>query len=172
MRLYSGQFNLIAGEIVKSLLAAELLDVLDPSEAELDVVSVLRSYNRATRQVTEHAREIAASEGSGSNEGRIRHRLARERGLKMGVDALEYVVNQIIEVFLQSAHIEEIYGTDRDLRAKITPVIKKYTENRDEELDVAVQGKIRNLKEGSAAWDIEYERVMGRVRQRKGLETD
>jgi hypothetical protein len=70
---------------------------------------------------------------------------------------------------MQSSHVEEIFGTDRDLRSKINPVIKRYTAARDEELDREVRSKIRNLEEGSAAWEIEYERVMDRVQRTKGL---
>lgn len=171
MRLYSGQFNLIAEEIVKTLLKTELIEVAERREAELDVVSVLRNYNRVSRQIMQQARDAASKSGR-ENVGRLVHQIARQQGVKMGEDAIEYVINQIIEVFLQSAHIDEIYGSDIELRASITPIIKKFSQSRDDELDQAVKGKIRNLEEGSAAWDIEYERVMKRVKNRKGLSND
>jgi hypothetical protein len=71
---------------------------------------------------------------------------------------------------MASPHIEEIYGADNELRAKMTPILKRYTASRDNELDEAVRSKIKNLEEGSAAWDIEYERVLERVRRNKGLD--
>ena len=36
----------------------------------------------------------------------------------------------------------------------------------------AFSRSIKNLEEGSAAWDIEYERVLERVKRTKGLEED
>jgi hypothetical protein len=70
---------------------------------------------------------------------------------------------------MQSDHIEEIFGSDRDLRARINPIIKRYTASRDDEVDKEVRSKIKNLEEGSSAWNIEYERAMERVQRNKGL---
>ena len=170
MRLYSGQFNIIAEQILRVLMKEGLLEV-EPDlqqEAELDVVGVLREYNRMDRELGRRARDMAAGDGRGAQMN-MKRRLAKEKGFKLGDDGLEYIVNQIIETFMQSRHIEEIYGTDRELRSKITPIMKKFTESRDDELDREVRSKIRNLKEGSQDWDIEYERVMQRVQDKKGL---
>ncbi len=173
MRLYSGQYNLIATDIVRDLQKKGLIDVgaEEIREAELDVVGVLREYNRMDRELTRMSRDQAPGESRGAAM-KVKRRLAREKNFRLGDDALEYVVNQIIETFIQSAHIEEIYGEDTELRAQITPIIKRYTRDRDEDLDTMVRSKIRNLEEGSAAWDIEYERTMNRVRRTSGLDKD
>ena len=39
----------------------------------------------------------------------------------------------------------------------------------DDELDVEVRKKIKNLSEGSVAWDIKYQQVLEDLRRRKGL---
>lgn len=173
MRLYSGQFNLIAAEIIKNLIKADLIEI-EPDvvqEAELDVVGVLREYNRMDRELGRRARDEAGTEGSGQ-EQRIKRRMAREKGFKLGDDGIEYIVLQIIETFEHSAHVDEIYGTDRELRREISLVVKKYTQDRSEELDREVRGKIKNLQEGSSAFDVEYERVLAEIRRRKGLDAD
>ena len=113
----------------------------------------------------------AGTEGSGQ-EQRIKRRMAREKGFKLGDDGIEYIVLQVIETFEHSAHVDEIYGTDRELRREISQVIKKYTQDRSEELDREVRGKIKNLQEGSSAFDVEYERVLAEIRRRKGLDAD
>jgi hypothetical protein len=171
MRLYSGQFGLISNEILSTLIKAELIDVSAENrmEAELDAVGVLREYSRVERDIARQAREMAVGEEQG-NESRIKRRLAKEKGIKLGDEALEYIVSQIIEVFLQSTHIDEVFVDDRQLRSAITPIMRKYTRSRDEELDVEVRSKLRNLKEGSAAWDIEYEKAMERVKRTRGLD--
>lgn len=173
MRLYSGRFKMMASEVIKTLLDNELIEI-EPSmreEAELDVVGVLREYRRMDRELTQRARDMAGADGRQA-ESKLKRRLAREKSFKLGDDALDYLINQTIQMFDFSGNIEEIYGTDRELRAKITPVYKKYTANQDDELDREVRSKIKNLQEGSNAWDIEYERVMQRAKTRRGLEKD
>ncbi len=120
MRLYSGQFNLIAAEIIKNLIKADLIEIEPDAvqEAELDVVGVLREYNRMDRELGRRARDEAGTEGSGQ-EQRIKRRMAREKGFKLGDDGIEYIVLQVIETFEHSAHVDEIYGTDRELRREI-----------------------------------------------------
>jgi len=170
MRLYSSQFNIIAGEIIRTLQKDELMDI-EPEqlpEAELDVVGVLREYNRMAREITRQARDMTVGDGA-TAERRMKQRLARDKNFKFGDDAIDYVVSQIIETFLQSINIAEIYGTDRELRARIATVLKKYGRDRSEEIDREVRSKLKNLEEGSAAWDIEYEKALARVKDRKGM---
>ena len=173
MRIYSAQYAQIARDVVRALQTRELIDVdaANTDEAELDVVGVLREYNRMSRQINDMARDLAGPDGR-ANEMRIRRRLAREKDFVIGEDALEYVVNQIIEALVQSTHIEEVYGSDRELRAVVTPIVDRHTQDRENELDAAVRSRIKNLAEGSASWDIEYERVMQQVRRNKGLADD
>lgn len=172
MRLYSGKYGIIATDIIDALLKAELIELSPEArpEAELDVVGVLREYNRMDRQLGERARDLAGDDGR-SNHFQMKRRLAKEKGFKLGDDAIEYIVAQIIEIFLQSQHIDEIYGEDRELRARITPIIKKHTADQEEALDREVRSKLKNLEDGSAAFDIEYERVIQRIRDKKGLDS-
>ena len=171
MRLYSGQFRLIAAEVIKTLREASLveIDVDVVEEAELDLVGVLREYQRMDRLLGEKARDAVASMGKAA-EMKEKRRLAKEKNFRVGDEGVEYLVQQMIETLMASPHVEEIYGEDRDLRAKISPIVKRYTASRDEELDLAVRGQIKNLEEGSAAWEIEYERALERVKRNKGLE--
>lgn len=170
MRLYSGKYNLIAEDVLKALVDAELLE-LEPGqdeEARLDIIGVLREYNRMDRELTERSKDLTLQEGR-SAQLKLKRQLARDKGFKYGEDGIEYIVAQIIEMLLQSASVAEVFGEDRELRARITPIIKKHTADREDELDLEVRSKIRNLEEGSAAFDIEYERVMQRIRDKKGM---
>lgn len=171
MRLYSGQFQMMGAEVIKTLIKGELLEILPENvqEAELDVVGVLREYQRMDRQITQRARDLAGTDGR-SAEMKMKRRLAKEKNFRIGDDALEYLVAQMLETFMATPHIEEVFGSDREIRAAVTPVLKRYTASRDSEIDVAVRSKIKNLEQGSSAWEIEYERVMARVKANKGLE--
>ena len=89
MRLYSGRFKLIASEVVSALVDAELLEIsLDMRpEAELDVIGVLREYQRMDRQISQQARDETATDGR-SAEMKRRRELAKQKNFRMGDDAL------------------------------------------------------------------------------------
>lgn len=172
MRIYSAQYNLIASELLKALEAKELLEIEDEyrEEAELDVVGVLREYNRMNSWIVNQARD--QSRGDRAEEQRVRRRLAKEKNFAIGEDGFVYVIEQIIETLLASGNIEEVYGDNRELRAVITPIFATHTRDRDDELDQLVRARIKNLAEGSSAWDIEYERVQAQIRRTKGFSTE
>ena len=171
MKLYEGKLPIIAHELVGALIDAELIEVLpeEREEAELDVQATLREYLRVEHEINERAREILQIRGLDfSAFFRIKKGLADEKGIAIGDEAVDYLVMQIIEQFMHSAHVEEVFGEDRELRVKMGPVIKKHTEMEDE-LDREVRDKIKNLEEGTADWEIEYARVMDNVKRVKKL---
>lgn len=171
MRLYSGQIGIISSDVIRALVDASLIEV-DPEsaeEAELDCASVLKEYVRVDRDLGRRARELTIGDGAGA-EQKMKRQLAKEKNFKAGDDGLEYMVNQIIETFMHSNNIAEVFGSDRDLRAVITQVMKKHTRDRSDELDIEVRSKLKNLEEGSSAWEIEYQKAMAQVRRIKGIE--
>ena len=169
MRLYSGQVALVAEEILRVLLKAEEIEVApeDVPEVELDIQSVLKEYIRIDRLITSEARDRSAE--FGGSLGRAKRQLAKEKGVEIGEDAPGYMINQLIETFMHSNFVEEIYGEDHDLRKRILPVLKRHM-NMEEKLDREVRQKIKNLEEGSQSWDIEYQKVMGGLKRNKKLE--
>lgn len=171
MRLYAGQVPIIAREIVRGLRDAEYIDVEDDlvEEAELDAAGVLREYIRVEREISRQAREATAGEPAGA-EQREKRRLAKAKNFKIGEDALEYVQSQIIETFLQSNNIEEVFATDREMRVVIASVLKRHAKDRSDELDVEVRSKLKNLEENSAAFEIEYQKALATAKRIKGLE--
>lgn len=172
MRIYSSQYTLIARDLIKALEAKELLEIDDEfrDEAELDIIGVLREYNRMNAWIMGQARDL--SNGDRAEEMRVRRQLAREKNFSMGEDGFPYVIEQIIETLLASGNIEEVYGENRELRAVITPIFASHVRDRDDELDHLVRARIKNLNEGSSAWEIEYERVKAQIRRTKGFETE
>jgi len=169
MRLYGGQVPIIAEEILRVLVRSGDLEVAEENvpEVELDIQSVLREYIRMDRDITSRAREESTRSGVGMM--RVKRQLAREKNFEVGEDALGYIINQLIEAFLHSHYVEEVFSEDHDLRKRIRPILKRHMAV-DEELDREVRDKIKNLEEGSQSWDIEYQKVMGNVKRNKGLE--
>ena len=172
MRIYPGQARTIAREVIHQLTSAGEMEVESDfvREAEDDVESVILQYIRTDREISDEVREIIHDRGLGNNAfGRIRKRIARERNFCNRDDALDWITQQTIEMLLYSSHVEEVYGDDRDLRKAIARIVRTHAANIENELDQQVRGRLKNLQEGSTAWDIEYERAMGDVKRKKGL---
>ncbi|MBN1945260.1 MAG: DUF507 family protein [Bradymonadales bacterium] len=167
MKLYAGRVANIAEEIIRSLRDQEAIDVRPEQvqEAELDVQSVLKEYLRVDRDLTNRARALS-EEGHGSV-GSIKKRLAFDSAFKTGPEAIDYVVDQLLETFMHSTNIDEIYWDDLDLRRHISQIIKRYMEEDETVLEREVRERIKNLTEGSRAWDQEYDRVMQQLMREK-----
>lgn len=169
MRLYSGKIPTIAGEIVKALVSANDIAVVDRGEAEMDAQAVLKEYLRLDREITEKAKDILQKRGLPYEQfGKVKRTLAQEKGLGLGEDGLEWMTNQMIESFMQSPHIEEIFSEDTVLRKRMADVLKKHM-LVDEELDEEVRRKIKNLEEGTATWEIEYSKVLDQMKRNRGM---
>jgi uncharacterized protein len=169
MKLYSGKIDSLAGEIISRLVTDGDIEVSDRTEAELDVASVLKEYLRVDRELTERAKDIMEIRGLPYNHlGRIKRGLAEEKEFGLGEEGVTWILNQLLETFMQSKHIEEIFAEDTAMRRKLKDIVKKHM-MVDEELDKEVRQRIRNLEEGTQTWEIEYNRVLEQMKQKFGI---
>lgn len=172
MRLYIGKVTPLAQEVVQTLMSAGVIEVAEDKvlEVVLDVESVLREYIRTEREITEKARDIiAAQKRSHSELKKIRAQLARERSFGIDEEAIEYLITQIIEALVYSRNVEEVYGADNEIAVHLAPVLRRHLA-ADEELDAEVRKRIKNLQEGTLAWDLQYRKVMEELRRTRRLE--
>jgi hypothetical protein len=169
MRLYAGKIPIISSELVKTLTEAGDVQVVDPGEAELDVQAVLKEYLRLDREITEKAKDILQKKGLPYEQfGKVKRSVANEKGLGLGEEGLDWMTNQIIESFMQSPHVEEIFVEDNVLRRKMADILKRHMMVEDE-LDAEVRRRIKNLEEGTATWDVEYQRALDQIKRNRGL---
>ena len=169
MRLYAGKIPVIGAEIIKALIDAEDISVTDRAEADLDVQAVLKEYLRLEREITDKAKDLLQKRNLPYEQfGKVKRTLAHEKGLGLGEDALDWMTSQMIESFMQSPHIEEIFAEDTVLRKRMADVLKKHM-LVDQELDEEVRRKIRNLEEGTATWEVEYGKVLDQLKRNRGL---
>jgi hypothetical protein len=169
MRLFSSHVPAIATECVRVLLAAGDIEGESPKEIEADVESVLKSYLQTEHEVNDRTKELLERTGRGTTEySRVRAQIADSKGIKVGDEALDYLLDQVVEMLHHSHNVEEIYVEDVALRRKMAPVFKRHMAV-DSSLDAEVRAQLRHVTEGSTKWDIEYQRVLEQVRRRKGL---
>ena len=141
----------------------------DANEAQLDVASVLKEYIRLDRELTERAKDILEIRGLPTSQlGRTKRQLAEQKDFGLGEEAVTWICNQLVETFMQSKHVDEVYADDITLRRKIKEIVRKHMAV-DDDLDQEVRQRIKNLQEGTSAWDVEYARVMDQIKQKHGL---
>lgn len=169
MRLYAGKVNAIAAEVVRALVAAGDIEAESPREVEADVASVLNHYLQMEKEVNDRAKDVIERTGRPNTEyQRVRQLAAQEKGIKIGDEALDYLLDQVVEIFQHSNNVDEIFAEDVELRRKMAPVFKRHMAV-DDSLDAEVRAQIRNVREGTRDWDIEYQRQLELVKRRKGL---
>lgn len=169
MRLYSGKIPALATEIVKTLVEAADIEVTDRAEAEMDVQAVLKEYLRLEREITDKAKDLLQKKNLPYEQfGKIKRTLAGEKAFGLGEDGLEWMTTQMIESFMQSPHIAEIFVEDSVMRKRMVDVLKRHMQV-DEELDEEVRRRIKNLQEGTSTWEVEYGKVLEQIKRNRGL---
>ena len=169
MRLFSGKIAPLSEDIVKVLLENQHIETEARKEVVRDVESVFESYLHADREATEKAKDLLQSRGLPQSEfTRLRKLSAEQKGIKVGEDMMDYLLDQLIEILMHSANVDEVFAENHDLRRAMRPILKKYLDI-DEQLDNEVRGKLKHVQEGSRTWEVEYQRIMGDIQRRKGL---
>ena len=136
---------------------------------EADVAAVLTQYLADEREVNERAKDVIERTGKPQSEyQRVRQLVAEEKGIKVGDDALDYLLDQVVEMLMHSSHVDEVYVEDVELRRKMAPVFKKHMAV-DATLDAEVRVQLRHVREGTREWEVEYAKVLEQVKRKKGL---
>ncbi len=170
MKLYRSKIEPLAKDILGTLNAARAIEVAPDrvAEAELDVRAILDQYVRVDTEVLDRAKDLVQQRNLPQTElGRVRRIVAEERKHKIGDDGVDWLIDQIIEGFLVSANVDEVFADDPTLRRHIHDVMRKHLEE-DNAIDVEVRGRLKHLQEGTQAWEIEYQRVLQEVRKKRG----
>ena len=169
MRLHSAKIPDLAKQIVDSLLVQGDVESDNPGEVRADVQAVLEQYVRDEQQIVERAKEVLAARGLPPTDlSRIRRLVAQERGIKIGDEAIDYVLDQLIEMLMHSQSVDEIFADDVTLRRKMRDPLRKHAQI-DDELHAEVKNQLKHVKEGSTLWEVEYQRMLEDIRRRKGL---
>jgi hypothetical protein len=169
MRLYSGKVATIAGDIVRGLTEGKDIETENPREVQADIEAVLNQYLRTDKEASDKAKDAMQSRGIPTSDfGRMKKLAAEQMGIKVGDETIDYLLDQILEILMHSANVDEIFSEDVEMRRKMAPVLKRHMAV-DEELEREVRGKLKHMEEGTRTWEVEYARIMEDIRRRKGL---
>ncbi|OGQ77182.1 MAG: hypothetical protein A2289_20970 [Deltaproteobacteria bacterium RIFOXYA12_FULL_58_15] len=168
MKIYRKVIPKIAKDVVRSLLANRAIEVEDGhrDEAELDVAGVLVGYLNDLDRIATDAKETMVRHNLPVEmTPRIKKTIADTRKIIVGAEALDFVIDRMIKGLFNSKNIEEVFVEDHEIRALVSESMKKYL-GVDEELDREVRGRLKNLREGTSEWEVEYNRLIEQMRQR------
>ena len=169
MRLFSGKIPVISEEVVRVLTAEGDIETEQPNEVTLDIESVLKEYLRYDRMISDEAKNRLEARGLPYAQlGKLKQQVAKEQGAPQIDDVLPYLLDQILHMLFHSKNVDEVYAEDMALRKKVTDILKKHMDVGGD-LDAEVRSKIKNLEEGTASFEIEYQRVMNDMKRKKGL---
>ncbi len=130
---------------------------------------MLKEYIRVDRELTERAKDILEIRGLPyAHLGRTKRQLAEQKDFGLGEEGVTWICNQMLEAFMQSRHIEEVFADDTTIRRKIKEIARKHM-MVDETIDQEVRDRIKNLQEGTTAWEVEYGKVLEQIKQKHGV---
>jgi hypothetical protein len=155
--------------MVDKLVKAEAIETGAPREVQSDIESVLQQYIKDEQDISDRARDIVNARNLPQSElSRTRRALAEDRKMKVGDEAIDYLLDQLVEILLHSANVEEVFVEDVELRRLMRDPLRKQASEEDK-LDTQVRDRLKHVKEGTSLWEVEYRRMMEDVRRRKGL---
>lgn len=169
MRLHGPRVPQIAHEMVTALVKGKDIETESPNEVQADIEAVLTQYVQDEKNVQERARDMIAARGLSQNElPRIRKLVADEKHIKLGDDAIDYLLDQLVEMLMHSANVDEVFSEDYELRRKMRDPLRKQLAE-EQALEAEVRGHLRHVQEGTGLWEVEYRRMMEDIKRRKGL---
>lgn len=169
MFLPHNQVSPAAKEMLDLLVEAGDIETDLPREVQLDLEAVLNQYLRTEQDLMRRARDTLSARGLPNREfGKVLRALADQKKVKVGEDALDYVLEQLVEMLLNSSNVEEIFAQDHELRRKLREPLRK-RQGSSEDLDKAVRSQMKHVQEGTTLWEVEYQRMMEDIRRRRGL---
>ncbi len=169
MRIPAPRIPGLARDMTQALLADGDVESESPAELQRDIEAVLSQYVRDEQAITERARELLDARRLPNSElGKMRRLVAEDRKMKTGDDAIDYILDQIIEFMMHSSNVDEIYCEDVVLRRKLRFPLRQLAAAEDN-LEQEVRGQLKHVTEGTAVWDVEYRRMMEEIKRRKGL---
>ncbi len=169
MRLYPAKIGPIATEMVEALVSGGDIECESKKEVVADVEAVLNQYVRDEQAVGERARDLLnARKLPGSELGRMRKAIADEMNIKIEEDAVDYLLDQLLEMLMHSHNVDEIFAEDVDMRRKMRVPLRKQIAD-EAKLEQEVRAKLKHVEEGGHLWEVEYRRMMEDLKRRRGL---
>ncbi|MBK6690730.1 MAG: DUF507 family protein [Myxococcales bacterium] len=171
MKLYGSHVTPIAQEIVRLLTSTtdHGIEAESPREVILDIEAVLKNYLAVEKDVNDKAKELLDRTGRSMDQyQKVREQIAESKGIRVGDEMLDHLLDEIVSSFHRSPHVDEIYDEDVELRRKMAPIFKKHF-GAEDSLESEIRAQLKHVQEGTPLWEIEHARVAEQIRRKRGL---
>ena len=168
LHLYRKVIPKISHDVVRFLRSREYAEIEDTQviEAELDLSTVMVDYMNKEDRINQEAKAgLQRRHLSPDRYAMVKKSIAEVREFPLAADGIVFVTDQVLEALFDSANVEEIYGSDEELKEVVGEVLVKHLE-LDEEIDRNVRAALRNVAEGSSAFEAEYQRRARELKRR------
>jgi hypothetical protein len=169
MWLHRAKIPHVAAEMVRTLTEGGDIETESPREVQADLEAVLTQYVADDQDINERARDLVATRGLPQSElGRMKKLVADQKHVKIGEEAIDYLLDQLIEILMHSNNVEEVFAQDHVLRLRMREPLRKQFA-AEESLEQEVRGRLKHVQEGTQVWEVEYRRMMEDIKRRKGI---
>lgn len=170
MRLYSSKISTIVEAVNRALVDAGDLEVSDREEFKRDVESILKEYRRKDRELTDRAKdELERRKLAYSDLYKVKRTLAEDQDFGIGEESVTWIANQLLELFMQSKFVTEIYADDGAIRKKLKEILRRHMQ-ADDDLDREVRRHLKHLTENTTTFEIEYQKQLDLIKRKHGLD--
>ncbi len=169
MRLFASKIPHITETLTRSLVEARDLEINNRDEFKRDIDSILREYLRKDRELTEAAKDQLEARGLPySDLYKTKRALAEREEFAIGDESVNWIANQLIEMFMRSTFVEEVFAEDAMLRKTLKEVLRRNMQ-ADEDLDREVRRHLKHLEEGTSSFEVEYQKQLEAIKRKHGL---
>jgi uncharacterized protein len=160
----------VAREMLQLLQREGNIETNMPREVQLDLEAVLNQYIRTEQELSTRARQTLDSRGLNNRDfARVLRSLAEQKGVKVGEEGMDYVLDQLLEMLLNSSNVEEIYAEDHELRRQLRIPLRKLEDTAQKAAVKSTKSKVKAVPEITLVWELEYQRMMEDIRRRRGI---
>ncbi len=171
MRLYRTRIPEIAHGVIDTLCNENDIEVEleNRTEAEQDLVAIMETFLRRDMELREAVKDRMARLNTPYDQyGKMRSTIADEWGHPTGDRVEKFLARQIIENFMISRFIDEVYTEDRLLFRKTLGIIRSFDVD-ERALREEAQAKVLNIREGTVEYEIALQEALREVKRRHGL---
>lgn len=170
MRLFPTKIPTIVEAVHKVLVEGGDLEVSDREEFKRDVSSILKEYLRKDRELTDRAKdELERKHLPYSDLFKTKRSIAEDADFGIGEESVNWICTQLLELFMRSAFVTEIFAEDAAIRKKLKEILRRHMQ-ADDDIDREVRRHLKHLNENTSSFEIEYQKQLDVIKRKHGLE--
>ncbi|MBN1336290.1 MAG: DUF507 family protein [Deltaproteobacteria bacterium] len=171
MRLYRARIPQIAHAVIDRLTAENDIEVApeNRTEAEQDIVAIMETFLHRDLDLRDAVRDKMSRDGTPYDQySKVRSTLADAWGHPTGETVPKFLARQIVENFMISRFVEEVFTEDDPLFRKVLDTIRSFDVD-ERALREEAQAQVKNLVEGTVDYEVAFAQALKEVRRRHGL---